>query len=159
MCHRNNLVHCRVTSVGQKVPKNAIEIADQFLEDIKKIGEFVNLTNKDETPCYFDIPRSSTIDKKGVKTVKVKTTGVEHRFTVALTAGVKKTENGFKSFRLPPSFIFKNLVKPPPGIPQEWQSLAQRGGKWNGPWWKKPTWNLFGKEGQVGFSMQGNPFY
>ena len=144
MCHRNNLVHCRVTSVGQKVPKNAIEIADQFLEDIKKIGEFVNLTNKDETPCYFDIPRSSTIDKKGVKTVKVKTTGVEHRFTVALTAGVKKTENGFKSFRLPPSFIFKNLVKPPPGIPQEWQSLAQRGGemKWSmmKETYVKPIW-------------------
>ena len=127
MCRRNNLVHCRVTSIGQKVPKNAIEIADQFLEDMKNIGEFINLTNMDETPCYFDIPPSSTIDKKVVQTVKVKTTGVEHRFTVALTAGVKKTENGFNSFRLPPLLIFKNLVKAPPGTLREWQSLAQRG--------------------------------
>ena len=99
MCRRNNLVHRRVTSVGQKVPKNAVEIAEQFLEDMKNIGEFANLANMDETPCYFDIPRSSTIDKKGVQTVKVKTTGAERlHFTVALTAGVKKTENGFTPF-------------------------------------------------------------
>ena len=74
MSRRNNLVHHRVTSVGQKVPKNAVEIAKQFLEDKKDIGEFANLRNMDQTPCYSDIPRSSTIDKKGVETVKVKTT-------------------------------------------------------------------------------------
>ena len=116
MCHRNNLVHRRVTSVGQKVPKNAIEIAEQFLEDMKNIGEFANFANMDETPCYFDIPRSSTIDKKGVQTVKVKTTGAERlRFTVALTAGVKKTEDRFTPFRLPPLLKFKNLMKARPG--------------------------------------------
>ena len=122
-CATENLVHCRVTSVGQKVPKNAIEIADQFLQDMKNFGEFANLANIDETPCYFDIPRSSIIDKKGVQTVKLKTTGVEHRFAVALTARLKKTENGFNSFRLPPLLIFKNLVKAPPGILLECHSL------------------------------------
>ena len=65
MCNRNNLVHCRVTSVAQKVPRNAVEIAEQFLEDMKNIGEFANLANMDETLCYFDIPQSSTFDKKG----------------------------------------------------------------------------------------------
>ena len=70
----------------------------------------------DETPFYFDIPRSSTIGKKGVQTVKVKTTGADRLcFTVALTAGVKKTENGFTPFRLSPLLIFKNWVKAPPG--------------------------------------------
>ena len=64
MSRRNNLVHYRVTSFGQKVPKNSVEIAEQFLEDMKNISEFANLANMDETPC----------------------------FTVALTAGVKKTE-------------------------------------------------------------------
>ena len=64
ICRRNNLVYRRVTSVGQKVPKNSVEIAEQFLEDMKNISEFANLANMDETPC----------------------------FTVALTAGVKKTE-------------------------------------------------------------------
>ena len=70
MCRRNNLVHRRVTSFGQKVPKNAVEIAEQSLEDMKNIDEFANLANMNETPC----------------------------FTVALTAGVKKTENGFTPF-------------------------------------------------------------
>ena len=81
---------------------------------MRNIGEFANLANMGETPCYFDVPQSSTIDKKGVQTVKVKTTRAERlRFTVALTAGVKKTENGFTPFRLPPLLIFKNLVKAP----------------------------------------------
>ena len=40
MCRRNNLVYCRVTSVGEKVPKNAVEISEQFLKDMKNIGEF-----------------------------------------------------------------------------------------------------------------------
>ena len=87
MCRRNNLVHRRVTSFGQKVPKNAVEIAEQSLEDMKNIDEFANLANMNETPC----------------------------FTVALTAGVKKTENRFTPFRLSPLLIFKNLVKAPPG--------------------------------------------
>ena len=34
-------------SDGQKVPKNAVEIAEQFLEDMKNIGEFANLANMD----------------------------------------------------------------------------------------------------------------
>ena len=83
---------------------------------MKNIGEFANFANMDETPCYVDIPQSSTIDKTGVQTVKFKVTGAEHlRFTVALAAGVKKTENGFTPFRLPLWLIFKNLVKAPPG--------------------------------------------
>ena len=118
MCCRNNLVHHRVTSVGQKVPENAVEIADQFLEGMKNIGEFANLAK------IYDTPRSSTIDKKGVQKVKVKITGAERlRFTVAVTAGVKKTENLFTPFRLLPLLIFKNLVKDPLG---KYQSLAQR---------------------------------
>ena len=75
MCSRNNLVNRRVTSVGQKVPKNAVETAEQFLKVVKNISEFANLANMDETPCYFDIPRSSAIDKKGLQRVKVRTTG------------------------------------------------------------------------------------
>ena len=47
---------------------------------------------------------------------KMGTDGAERlRFTLALTAGVKKTENGFTPFRLPQLLIFKNLVKVPPG--------------------------------------------
>ena len=54
--------------------------------------------------------------QKRVQSVKVKTTGAERlHFTVALTAGVKKAENGFTLFLLPPLLIFKVLVKAPPG--------------------------------------------
>ena len=40
MCRRNNLVHRRVTSVGQKVPKHVVEIAEQFLEGMKTLTKF-----------------------------------------------------------------------------------------------------------------------
>ena len=70
MCRTNNLVHRRVTSVGQKVPKHAVEIAEQFLEDMKNIGEFANLANMDETLCYFDIPQLLT--KKGYRQLKLR---------------------------------------------------------------------------------------
>ena len=65
MCRRNNLVHRRVTSVDQKVPKNAVEIAEQFVEDMKNIGEFANLANMDETPCYLIFLDLQILTKKG----------------------------------------------------------------------------------------------
>ena len=43
------------------------------------------------------------------------TVAERHRFTVALKTEVKKTENVFTPFQLPPLLIFKNLVKAPPG--------------------------------------------
>ena len=65
---------------------------------------------------YFGIPRNSTIDVKGVKTVKLKTTGYERlRFTAVLTAGVQRPQNGYRTFRLPIMFISKNLKKAPKG--------------------------------------------
>ena len=62
--------------------------------------------------------------------MKVKTTGHEClRFKVALTAGVKKTENGYSAFRLPPLIIFKNLTKAPVGkYPPGMQVLGSKGG-------------------------------
>ena len=72
MYRRNNLVHGRVTSVGEKIPKNVIEIAEQFLEDMKNIGEFANLANMDETSCCFDILRSSQLTKKEYRQLKLR---------------------------------------------------------------------------------------
>ena len=70
----------------------------------------------DDTPCYFDMPELSTIDTKGVQTVKVKTNGHEKlRFTAVLSAGIKIAANEVKAVRLPPMIIFKNIVKPPSG--------------------------------------------
>ena len=86
-------------SVDQKITRNTVEIAKEFLHDINSIGEFTNLSNMDGTPCYFVIRGSSTVDKKGVQIVKIKTTSAEHLcFTVALTAGVKKQKMCFLLF-------------------------------------------------------------
>ena len=84
ICPRNNLFIHRITSAGQKVLKIGAEIEIEILPYMKNIGEFANLENMNKTPCYFDFPRSSTFDKKGVQRVKVKTAGPERLlFTVA----------------------------------------------------------------------------
>lgn len=113
---RNDITSRRATSVGQKIPQNAPELCDAFLDDMQSLKDYDVIMNMDETPCYFDIPRSSTFDFKGVNTVKMKTTGNgKLRFTVALTAGVKRVGNEFSAVRLPPMLIFKNLKKAPKG--------------------------------------------
>ena len=116
MLLRNNLSFRRVTSVGQKVPSDAPEQCDRFLRKMPSIRGYDYIWNMDENPCYFDMPESSTIDTKGVQTVKVKTIDHEKlRFTAVLSAGIKITANEVKAVRLPLMIIFKNLVKPPSG--------------------------------------------
>ena len=66
---RNQLVNRRVTSVGQKMPDNARELAiDYFevLDSMKGKKEHVVVANMDETPCWFDIPSTTTVDFKGI---------------------------------------------------------------------------------------------
>ena len=40
-------------------------------------SESLNIVAADETPCWMDMPLGKTIEKKGSKTIKVKTTGHE----------------------------------------------------------------------------------
>ena len=71
-----NILH--LCSVGQKIPANAKELAEDFLEVVSKMAPGKSVVgNMDETPLWFDMPHTSTIDFKGVKTVKAKTTGHE----------------------------------------------------------------------------------
>ena len=96
MIRRNNLTFRRATSVVQKIPDDAPERCDTFLVAMKSLGDFDIIMNMDETPCYFDMPSSTTFDLKGVKTVKVRTTGNEKlRFTAVLTAGVRKIDDHY----------------------------------------------------------------
>ena len=68
-----------------------------FLKDL--IG------NMDETPMYFDMVPSRTIAKKGMKEVRVRTTGAEKRpVTNVLTC----TASGKT---MPPMIIFKGKSK------------------------------------------------
>ena len=52
-----------------------------FFTDVQKS----HIVNMDETPCYFDLPSSSTVETKGSKTVSIATSGYEKmRFTTVL---------------------------------------------------------------------------
>ena len=66
----------------------------------------------DETPVWFDMAGSLTVNPKGEKTVHIRTTGNDkNRFTVVLTCFADGT-------KLPPVVIFKRKnwprIRPPP---------------------------------------------
>ena len=124
---RNDLVQRTVTRVGQKIPGDAPKLCENFLKDMQSLSDKYDvIINMDETPMYFDIPSSRTIDFKGVSTIKMKTTG----YIVALSAGVQKMPDGsYRGFRLPPLVIFKNLKKAPKGkFPPGMAVLCSKGG-------------------------------
>ena len=59
------------------------------------------IINMDETPLYFDMPTSRTISKKGVREVRIRSTGAEKKH---LTVILACTASGIM---LPPMLIFK----------------------------------------------------
>ena len=74
---RNKLVSRRVTTVGQRIPGNAQDIAGKFLLDVQGIIAAETLEpafvgNMDETPFWFDLTSDETYDFQGVKTIKSK---------------------------------------------------------------------------------------
>ena len=135
---RNKLVQRTVTGVGQKIPTDAPELCQQFLDDMNRLSDQYDvILNCDETPMYFDLPKTRTIDFEGIQKVTVKTTGHEKlRYTVLLTAGVQRTQKAtktkpaeYRAFRLPPLIIFKNLTKAPKGkFPPGMVVLGTKGG-------------------------------
>ncbi|CAH1770491.1 4274_t:CDS:2, partial [Entrophospora sp. SA101] len=101
----------RKTKIGQKLPAHLdIKLLEfqQFI--IKKQKQFEyelsEIGNMDETPVYFDMVGNLTIDKRGAKTVQVRTTGNDkNRFTCVLTILADGT-------KLPPIVIFKGKRMP-----------------------------------------------
>ena len=94
------------TSIQQKLPKDLEIQLERFKKKVKqlrRVHKFEDnlIINMDETPVYFDMPGSRTIERKGKKEVRVRSTGTEkRRFTAVLAckaAGVM----------LPPIIIFK----------------------------------------------------
>ena len=103
---RHSFVFRARTSVSQKLPSDLeAKIAD-FHNEVKEVRlehEFARemIGNMDETPMMFDMVPGRTIATKGVKQVRVRSTGAEKRHvTVVLgcTAAGKM---------LPPMIIFK----------------------------------------------------
>ena len=103
---RNDLVMRAKTSIAQKLPAALEQKMTAFLQSVKEARlqcyypkELIG--NMDETPMYFDMACNTSVDRRGKKTISIRTTGAEKRhLTVVLAA----TANGQM---LPPMIIFK----------------------------------------------------
>ena len=103
--HHHRLVLRAHTSVAQKLPGDLESKLSAFLDEVKTERQKYNFSknlmgNMDETPLYFDLVPSRTIEKKGAKEVRMKSTGAgKRRVTIVLTCLASgKT--------LPPKIIF-----------------------------------------------------
>lgn len=102
-------LRCR-TSISQKLPAQLEHKLECFMNEIRvlrTINDYTNdlIINMDETPMYFDMVPERTVSKKGVKEVRVRSSGGEKkRLTVVLTC----TGNGKM---LPALAIFKGKRK------------------------------------------------
>ena len=129
------------TSVGQKIPANAKELALKFFDYVKQWKEKQEsgpvIGNMNEIPMYFDAP----YDLKGVKTVLMKITGKEKmRFTLIMTI----LADGKKCTAM---LIFKNLKKAPKPQGKTWPSNVFMNGTKGGSMnielmylWSKEVW-------------------
>ena len=85
--NRNSLSLRRVTSIQQKLPANLEKKLEKFMDDARALRECHHfrdelIINMDETPIFFDMHRSSTINKKGAREVRVRgTKGGKKRVT------------------------------------------------------------------------------
>ena len=99
------------TKIAQKLPAALDEKIlnfQRFIIKNRKMTDFplARIGNMDETPMCFDMPHSSTLHKKGEKTILLRTTGHEKdHFTVVLAC----TADGGK---LPPMVIFRRKTFP-----------------------------------------------
>lgn len=89
--------------MGQIVPRRYLyRAATQSIIAVRKAKSIgpVNKINMDQTMCRFDMSLNQTNNKKGMRTVRIKSTRAEKGFTIALTA----TAVGMK---LPAVIVFK----------------------------------------------------
>ena len=106
---RHSIVLRAKTSVAQKLPKDLEAKIETFYKDVQNLrenGKYSNelIGNMDETPLYFDMIPSRSLEKRGAKEVRVKSTGAQKRhITVVLACtGAGKM--------LPPMIIFKGNI-------------------------------------------------
>lgn len=113
---RHGLALRQRTKIAQKLPKDYEKKIVDFQQYIIKRRKEVDyplcrIGNMDETPMCFDMPSTRTVNKKGEKTVMIKTTGHEKtHFTVVLTC---MADGG----KLPPMVIFKRKTPPKDKFP------------------------------------------
>ena len=114
---RYNLVLREKTKIAQKLPReldDKITSFHKFVIDLRRKHQYPlqMIGNMDETPVFFDMVGSKTVNQAGEKTIWVKTTGHEkQRFTVVLACLADGT-------KLPPMVIFKRKTLPKQKFPK-----------------------------------------
>ena len=116
---RHNLVIRQRTHIAQKLPADVDDKVMSFHQFVirhrKQLDfELGQIGNMDETPMFFDMPGSSTVNTIGEKTVTMRTSGSEKsHFTVVLACMADGT-------KLKPMVVFKCKTMPkdtfPPGL-------------------------------------------
>lgn len=107
---RNGLSVRRVTSVAQKPPN---EFADKIVSHIMFTAQLRKnhrisddrIIAMDETAVFFDMTSNSTVEKSGVKTVSVRSTGHEKALVTVVLAAKGNGE------KLKPFIVFKQAVR------------------------------------------------
>ena len=79
------------TSVAQKLPKDLESKIEAFYKKVqaqREQGKYTSemIGNMDETPLYFDMIPIRTLDRRGVKEVRVKSTGAQKRHITVVLA-------------------------------------------------------------------------
>ncbi|QQP49044.1 Pogo ele1 orf1-h 1e-40-j 4, partial [Caligus rogercresseyi] len=116
MMRRNGLSLRRRTSLAQCLPSDFEEKLLTFQRhaiNLRKTHKypFDQICNADQTPVFFDMPSSVTVNKRGEKSVIVRSTGNEKsRVTVMLTCLADGT-------KLPPYLILKRKTIPKEPMP------------------------------------------
>ena len=88
---RHSIVLRAKTSVAQKLPKDLdskIEAFYKEVQDQREDGKYSKemIGNMDETPLYFDMIPSRSLERKGAKEVRVKSTGAQKRHITVVLA-------------------------------------------------------------------------
>lgn len=118
---RHGLSLRRKTSIAQKDPDQLIGKLVAYVLRVRKLRETFeyhasDIIAFDETPVWFDMVSSNTVEKKGAKDVTLKSTGHEKsRVTVGLAAKGDGT-------KLKPFIVFKNAKREVASLQKEFKS-------------------------------------
>lgn len=95
---RYNLVFRRISGSGREFPNNSVEIINDYFKETRYFIESKKFTlnqiiNFDETSFYMDMPGNYTLEMKGSRRARCKTTGKEK---VRLSCIFSATASGIK---------------------------------------------------------------
>lgn len=121
---RHDLVLLAKTSVAQRLPADLEKKLESFLDYVRQKreeDEFEDqfIINMDETPMYFDLLPGKTVDVKGRKSIRIRTTGSEKRhLTIVLAVSAAGDV-------LSPMVIFKGKRPLNLDVPKGWIICVQ----------------------------------